>query len=165
MTLNWIVVSIIVGVVILGIIFSFPIISENERIANQMDKKNKLQDLSKKGVITYNSSGIGENIADYRFGVNDISFTIDPTLEKNLREKQRLFTDNITKPLYSDNNLDIPANHVTINKEWKALEVGIEPDFLTDENISKYFAGIRKIVGEQVNIVLVPSYPATPTDN
>lgn len=159
MKINWIAAVAIVGTVILGIIFfSISTFFEYPIGQNQNDQVNKLQELAKKGVVTYNSSGLGENIIDYRFGVKDKSI-IDPELEKTLRQKQRLLTDQFAKPLYSEKQINIPTNHVTISREWKALEVGIEPDFLVDKNIPTYFEDIRNVTGDEINIVLVPSFP------
>lgn len=165
MKLNWIVTYAIIGTVIFGISIYYLTQLAPEFIdkQEQYEKTQKLKEMAKKGIVTYESNGSGKNIVDYRYNTGDHTFDIDPNLKETLRQKQRLLTRDIAKPLFSEDKINIPANLISINREHKALEIGIGPDSLTEENIPEYFDRIREIVGEQINVVLIPSFPAVPT--
>jgi hypothetical protein len=127
----------------------------------------KKLELAQKGVVTYDSQGSGQNIVDYRLEPYNGTTKIDEELEKRIREKQDILSERLEESVVpalreiTDKNA-IPLNSVSISHEWNALEIGIKVEHMTEENIPKYFDVFRNVVGNEINLVLVPTADIRP---
>lgn len=133
------------------------------------DEIAKRQELAQNGVVLYDSSGPGKNIVDYSLNTNNGTYTIDEGLEKTIRQKQDELSHNIESIMpnlrtIADTN-SAPLTHIGLSYKWKALEIGIEVPYADEQKMPQYFTEFRKIVGDDVDIVIVTSTKIKPVDS
>lgn len=158
-----------VGIVIVFLIIILPTVTEMEY--NQWDLKEKekqLKEISTKGNIILKSTDYGKDIIDYSENEHPADSHLPlPHIEEILNEKQDIIILNLNR-LDLDDSIKgrVHVYHVKVNSEWKAIEIGIDPNSLNENNIPKYFETIRKTVGEKTkfNIVLIPTLEPRPLD-
>ncbi len=103
-----------------------------------------------------------QDIKEKREIIKEKTKRIAPVLSSEKRAEIRGHIDAVGEVL-SQLNRDgiIPIVSVGTDAENEALKVRILKDGLTDEKISQYENELRKIVGNDVNITIIPSGPAT----
>ena len=133
-------------------------IKEVVNIENDERKEiNRLGQLLKNGTLT------GEEIRDIkeqREAIKLNSTKITPTLsnEKKIEIRGHIDTlGNVMNKLYADGT--VPIISVGTHAEHESVQIRILKDGLTEEKILQYEKIIRKIVGDKINITIIPSEP------
>ena len=155
-------IGIILGVIISGI--GAVNISKYIHEQEWLETTKKLEELSRNGIIIKDSDGPGKNIVSYKFGILTSKPEVLQVSQELLNEKEGLINQNLDRIGYDERS--VPITSWSINQKWGALEIGIDPNYMIKkENLSNYFDIIRKIVGNEINIVLKPEYQAIPLEN
>ena len=122
---------------------------------------NRLSHLLKNGTLT---GGEIRDIKEQRNALKLNSTKITPNLSNEKKLEIRGHIDSlgdVMNRLYSDGT--VPIVSVGTHAEDESVQIRILKDGLTDEKILQYEKIIRKIVGDKINITIIPSEPGTLT--